>query len=399
MPAFDHAFTATEQAEREGRMDLFLKSLEGELHRPPCTRSERQTMHERLTAAFAEFGRAALNLEDRHLQMLLGGGFSSIGTAMARQARSFDPAVKVADIFQASRNAWTACGLQVLFGGSMCLSPAIFAYSLLYPYTDNYLDDPGTTREAKRGFNQRFRLRLQGQAIAPAGPREAMIWRLVELIESQYPREQYAEVFESLRLIQAAQENSLRLLLAGADVLPLSFEKGGASVLADGYLAAGRLSAEQASFVFNWGVFLQLADDLQDVQEDRRDGVRTIFSQAAGREPLDGLTNQLMQFGGRVMLQMHDLPGVDCLPLRQLITRSCLSFLVRSAGEAGELYSAGYVAAIESLSPFRFGFLNYRRRRFARHSGLLAKLFEAFLEGEPDEPAFPLLPNSLMPRF
>jgi hypothetical protein len=402
LPAFDHSFTAREQTEREARMDVFLNSLEGELRRPPATRSERQQMHERLTAAFAGFGRTALNLQDTHLQILLAGGFSSIGSTMARQARSFDPEVSVADIFQATRNAWTACGLQVLFGGSMCLSPSIFAYSMLYPYTDNYLDDPETPAETKRGFNHRFSRRLGGDAIAAAGRHEAIIWRLVERIESQWAREQYPQVFESLLGIQAAQENSLRLLRQSTaldDVLPLSFEKGGTSVLADGYLAGGTLSAEQARFSFDWGVFLQLADDLQDVQEDLQHGVRTVFSLAAGREPLDGLTNRLMQFGGRVMMQMHDLPGVGALPLRQLIARSCLSFLVRSAGEAGELYSADYVAGIESLSPFRFAFLNDRRRRFARHSGLLARLFEAFLAGDPDEPAFPLLPSSLMPRF
>jgi hypothetical protein len=85
--------------------------------------------------------------------------------------------------------------------------------------------------------------------------------------------------------------------------------------------------------------------------------------------------------------------------LRQLITRSCLSFLVRSAGESAAFFTPEYVAQIEKLSPFRFGFLSDRRRKFERHSGLMGKLFEAFLAGDPDEPAFPLLPSSLMPRF
>ncbi|HWC95263.1 MAG TPA: hypothetical protein VG456_00900 [Candidatus Sulfopaludibacter sp.] len=403
-PAFEHAFTADQQAAREARMDHFLVSLEGELRHPPGTRAARKAMHERLTGAFAEFGRTALNLEDRHLDMLLAGGFSTIGTTMAREARAFDPDVEVADIFQASRNAWTACGLQVLFGGAMCLSPSIFAYSMLYPYTDNYLDDPATPAEIKRGFNQRFSQRLQGGEAPPQGRYESLIWRLVERIESQYPRGEYPAVYRSLLMIQSAQEKSLMLMRKpaphdGVDVLALSFEKGGASVLADGYLAAGALTPDQARFVFNWGVFLQLADDLQDVQEDRQAGVRTIFSQAAGREPLDALTNRLMQFGGRVMMQMHDLSETASLPLRQLITRSCLSFLVRSAGEAAPLYTPEYVAAVETLSPFRFAFLSDRRARFQRHSGKLARLFEAFLAGDPDEPAFPLLPSSLMPRW
>ena len=404
LPPFDHRFTPDEQSRREGLMDGFLSTLESELQRPPFTRADRQAMHERLTSAFAEFGRTALNLEERHLQMLFAGGFSTIGTSMAREARRFDPSVTVADIFQASRNAWTACGLQVLFGGAMWLSPSIFAYSMLYPYTDNYLDDPEVSPQIKHGFNHRFRLRLQGADVAPEGRHEAMIWRLVERIESQYSREGFPGVYQSLLAIQGAQEKSLQLLRKprhhdGVDVVALSFEKGGASVLADGFLAAGSLTPERTAFAYNWGIFLQLADDLQDVRDDSRDGVRTIFSEAAGREPLDALTNRLMQFGGRVMMAMHDLPGVDCLPLRQLITRSCLSFLVRSAGETADLYTADYVSGIESLSPFRFAYLNERRRRFERHSGKLARLFEAFLAGGEDEPAFPLLPSSLMPRF
>jgi hypothetical protein len=269
LPAFDHSFTPAEQSSRELLMDRFLSTLESELYRAPRTRGERQAMHERLTEAFAEFGRTALNLDERHLQMLFAGGFSTIGTAMAREARRFDADVTIADILQASRNAWTACGLQVLFGGAMSLSPSIFAYSMLYPYTDNYLDDPATPARTKHGFNRRFSLRLLGQDVAPEGRHEALIWRLVELIESQYPRDAFPGVFDSLLLIQAAQEKSLTLLRNAApddcvDVLGLSFEKGGASVLADGYLAAGHLSADRAAFVYNWGIFLQLADDLQE---------------------------------------------------------------------------------------------------------------------------------------
>jgi hypothetical protein len=84
--------------------------------------------------------------------------------------------------------------------------------------------------------------------------------------------------------------------------------------------------------------------------------------------------------------------------LKDLMERSATSMLIRSAGEAGELYSAEYLAELETHSPFRFSFLNARRKQFARRSGLLVRLFEAFLEGDEDEPAFPLLPSSLMPR-
>ena len=401
---FDRSVTPEEQIAREAHLDRFLDCLHGELHRPPCNRAERQAMHQRLTDALTAFGRTGLRLDESHIALLLEGGLSSIGTQLARRARQFDANVSVADIFQATRNAWTACGLQMLFGRPMRLTPSIFAYSMLYPYTDNYLDDPGVPEATKRGFNLRFGSRLAGDPIEPANRHEVFIWKLVEMIESEYFREASLPVFESLIQIHRAQEQSIRLLRQGpaagdVDVLRLSFGKGGASVLADGYLAAGTLTPAQQRFVFYWGILLQLADDLQDVREDCRDGVLTLFSQSAGREPLDTVTSRTLHFGRYAMLLLHQVPAPDCQALRQLIQRSSLSIIIRSAGEAGEFYTPAYLNQLESHSPFRFAFLNERRAQFAKRSGLLARLFESFLAGEEDEPAFPLLPSSLMPRF
>ena len=403
-PPFDRAITTEEQVAREQHLERFLDCIQSEMHRPPVGRAERQAMHARLTQALTAFGRAALRLEDAHVSLLLEGGLSSVGTHLARQARTFDPTVSVADIFQATRNAWTACGLQLLFGRPMRLTPSIFAYSMLYPYSDNYLDDPAVDAATKRGFSDRFGRRLKGEAVQPANAHEDSIWRLVSLIESEYIRTGNPQVYEALFHIHSAQVQSIRLLRRNAepgavDVLRLSFEKGGASVLADGYLAAGTLTPEQRRFVFFWGVLLQLADDLQDVREDCRDGVLTMFSQDAGRRPLDRVTNQTIHFGRRTMALLHQLPSPDCLPLRQLIQRSSLSILIRSAGEAGEFYTPEYLHDLERHSPFRFSYLNERRAQFAKRSGMLARLFESFLEGDEDEPAFPLLPSSLMPRF
>ena len=403
-PAFDRAITTEEQIAREQHLERFLDCVQSEMHRPPVGRAERQAMHARLTEALTAFGRSALRLEDAHVSLLLEGGLSSVGTHLARQARQFDPAVSVADIFQATRNAWTACGLQMLFGRAMRLTPSIFAYSMLYPYSDNYLDDPAIDAATKRGFGERFGQRLKGEQIEPANAYEDSIWRLVALIESEYIRTGNPQIYQALFHIHAAQVKSIRLLRRGGesatvDVLRLSFEKGGASVLADGYLAAGALTPAQERFVFFWGILLQLADDLQDVREDCRDGVRTLFSQDLGRRPLDAVTSRTIHFGRRTMALLHQLPSSDCLPLRQLIQRSSLSILIRSAGEAGEFYTPHYLRELECHSPFRFSYLNERRAQFAKRSGMLARLFESFLEGDKDEPAFPLLPSSLMPRF
>ncbi len=404
LPTFDRAFTADEQAEREKQLDRFLQGIEIELRSVPRTRSERQAARERITAVFACFAKTGLDLEDRHLELLLGGGFSTIATDLAKCARRFDPTVSTADILQASRNAWTACALQSLLARPMHLTPSIFAYSMLYPYSDNYLDDPSVSREAKLGFSERFGGRLAGDTVAPANQLEAAIWRLVERIEGQYERARWPQVFTSLLEIHRAQNNSIRLLrrvpdAQPVDVVRLSFDKGGASVLTDGYLAAGSLTAAEAHAVYCWGVFLQLADDLQDVRQDCQDGMLTVFSEIAGREPLDERTSRTLQFAQVVMESMDCLPGPNCRELRELIERSSRSMLIRAAGEAPELFTRDYLAELETHSPFRFSFLNDRRKRLESRKGILNRLFEAFLAGDDDEPAFPLLPSSLMPRF
>ena len=287
-----------------------------------------------------------------------------------------------------------AGGLQMLLGREMSLTPAIFAYSMLYPYTDNYLDDPRVPSEEKLEFNARIRRRLSGEMIAPVREGEARLWQLFEMIERQYPRADWPEVYASLLAIHRAQGNSLRQRGSHAsvnppDILRLSFEKGGASVLADAHLAAGSLSCEEAEFVFAWGALLQLVDDLQDLKQNRSEGALTIFTQVAGRVPLDELTTHTLSFGQEVMRRMKQVPA-RCPALKEMIQKSYMSLLVWSAGECRELYTREYLAELETHSPFRFACLAERRKQVAKLTGPLTRLSEAFLEDENDEAVFPL---------
>ena len=83
--------------------------------------------------------------------------------------------------------------------------------------------------------------------------------------------------------------------------------------MADAYFAAGSLSPDEAQFAFGWGALLQLADDLQDLQQDLRQGILTVFTQAAARTPLgtplDNLTTRTLSFGQRVMRQVDGMPS------------------------------------------------------------------------------------------
>ncbi len=396
-PPLGARYSPRAQQEREALFDRCLHAIQAESLNIPATRLQREKSLARITSAFAEFAKSALDLDDACVALLLPGGFSGVGSDLARQARRFDPSASIDDVLQACRNAWTACGLQALLGQAMRLTPAIFAYSMLYPYSDNYLDEVGISREAKLAFSARFRCRLAGNVLPPENVRETAVWRLIDLIEAQYDRSDYPQVYASLLAIHGAQEDSVRQLHRSLhnddkaiDILRLSFAKGGASVLADAYLAAGSLTPLEARFAFQWGVVLQLSDDLQDLEQDRQRGSLTLFSQAAEREPLDKLTNRLMQFALTVTRQMEHLPNAP-EPLKELLIRSSRSLLIRAAGNLDGLYTRPYLSEVESYSPFRFSFLKDRNQQIASRSKWYEKLFEAFLAGEGDEPSFPIL--------
>jgi hypothetical protein len=291
----------------------------------------------------------------------------------------------MADIIQACRNAWTACGLQPLLGKPMGITPSILGYSLLYPYSDNYLDGEDISAATKLQFSERFGERLRGEMLRPRDDREAALWTLVGLIEGQYPRARYPQVFDSLLAIHRAQQESIGQLRHGgecgsADLLRMSCAKGGTSVLADACLAHPQLGADERRFSFDWGVLLQLGDDVQDVHEDLRRGSATLFSRAtrSGR-PLDSLVIQLLNFSGRVGAQMDRLPNGTAM-MKNLLKMSWRSLIIGAVADSHQFFSPAFLEEAERSSPFGFQFLRVRRERLANQHGLYAMLFNAFME-------------------
>jgi hypothetical protein len=399
LPALGFAYSSREQAAREAQLARLQDVLIAELQRPPQTRPEVQATQERVFSAIGAFARSALGLEQRHLDVLFARGFPQVATEFAQAARRFDSQIGGSEIFQASRNAWVMNGLQLLLGLPLRLTPAILAYSLLYPYSDNYLDDPAISEETKVAFNERFGRRLRGEDVTPTSAHERRIFDLVDMVEGQYAPSQYPQVLESLLAIHRAQIKSVHLLRRCSspyevDVLGISFEKGGTSVLADGYLVAGTLTPAQAECLFGWGAFAQLLDDLQDVEQDSRDGLLTVFSRTArpwhstGVQamlsrittpwPLDAITNRTFHFSARVMelVDCFTAPGSE--PLKELMRMAAVLPLINAAGRAGRYYTAAYLRELEAHSPFRFSFLRQSSQKLARHRVSLMRMIEAF---------------------
>jgi hypothetical protein len=379
-------FSRQEQQIKEGAYDDALLAVERETKLARRGPRERREAQRRIVAIFPRFAALALGLEDEAVH-LLTDGFLPIGTQFAQWSRRFDPDLTMADTIQACRNAWTVCGIQPLLGDRMQMTPAIIGYSLLYPYSDNYLDSGKVSTEEKLAFSARFRDRLCGLHIAPHDRHEAAVWAMVQLIEEQFPRHRFPRVYESLLAIHQAQEDSMAQLKRSRittvdELLRLTCAKGGTSVLADACLSHGFLSDEESRFAFDWGVLLQFGDDLQDVQDDLKQGSATLFSRAAAASvPLDALVRQLLAFSERVADQIEQLPHGDPA-LKHLLRMSWRSLTLMAVARSHRFFTPAFLAELEPRSHFRFEFLRARHKRLAGRSGLYKLLFESFLESE-----------------
>ena len=381
-------YTRSDQSTREKAYDEALSEVERQARKTPRTQAERVAMQARTTTSFARFSAAALDLEGDAIQ-LLTDDFIPVGTKLARWARRFDESLSMPDIIQACRNAWTACGLQPLFGEPIKLTPSILGYSLLYPSTDNFLDQPDISTDDKHHFGDRFRRRLNGLPLAPQNAHESALWELTSLVEGQYSRATFPQVYDCVLAIHRAQEDSIAQLrrndpCPNTEILRVSCAKGGTSVLADACMARGWLTPQESRFAFEWGVLLQLGDDLQDVREDMLRGSVTLFSRAAVLGvPLDALATQLLSFSDHVAGLMDDLPNGSPM-LKRLLRMSWRSLITGAVADSHEFFTPEFLAETEHTSPFRFAFLRARRNRLTSRQGLFINLFNAFLEG-PDE--------------
>lgn len=312
------------------------------------------------------FGEAHLGWPDGYRRLLLGDDYFDATLDFARRARRLDPELELGDLFQALRNAWIAASIQMLLDLEVRCSPAVFAYSMLYPYTDNTLDDPRLPPSHKHRLNRGLERRLRGEAVTAEGPAELRIYELVAEIERQFPRPHYPEVHASLQAIHRAQVASLGQQvrpLHVTELLAISVEKGGTSVLADAYLVAGHLDPAEADFFFGYGVLLQLLDDLQDVVEDRRAGHLTLFSRLPEAEPMDSLVSRLHAF----IEQALGAPPRFAAPVFEerldLIRRNCIALMVGAIAENPTLCSRAFTRRLEDRWPLRFAAMRRLRKR------------------------------------
>jgi hypothetical protein len=244
---------------------------------------------------------------------------------------------------------------------------------MLYPYTDNWLDAEESPKAERERLLCWLSSRLAGDPGTILDERTRAVDTLLRMIEGEHPRPRFPDTYESLMAIHAAQHGSVRLLTpspggAERELLAITIRKGGTSVLADGYLAAGNLRREHAAALFGYGVFLQLIDDLQDLEEDAAAGQSTPMVRAAAAGTLESATNRLLWFTRRVARHMERSASTDCAWITGLIDRSCVAMVLEAIARQKGLYSRRYLALVGARTPVRLEYLGSMRERVRKVS-------------------------------
>lgn len=297
---------------------------------------------------------------DEHSRTL----FQEITLSFLKDVRTFDSSLSLEDAMQALRNVWIIAILQCIFGKETGYHQAMFAYSMLYPYSDNYLDDVNVAMAEKQSFNAWFTARLKGELDQGRNVHEEKISALVGMIEDQFPRAHYASVYESLLLIQDAQVDSLqqqdgKRKLNEEELLAISYRKGGTSVVADGFLIEGSLSSEEIMFCMRYGFMLQLGDDLQDVVSDREHHHQTLLAVSEQGEQ-DEFVEKLIQYTIDILQ-----PSSICSdqPLLEFVTKDCLYLLFLAlAQETERSVSMELYQTILSCLPVTKAYMEEKRK-------------------------------------
>lgn len=380
LPVFNRIYSVEEKLQRENNFEEIQVKLKSLQSRSAVKKLRNSNPENTFFPVFRTFLQDIFDFEEAHLDIILSEEFRNVSKDFFYQARAFGPELSPENIYQGLRNVWIMNGLQLMMELPVEITPSVFAYSMIYPYSDNYLDDPNISGEEKQAFSVRFNNRLHGEKVISINHTEKQLFALVEMFEKQYNRTDFPEVYESLYAIQKGQTDSLKLLsqngLNDSQIRTICFEKGGTSVLADGYLVAGKLSIQQEQALIGYGIYLQLLDDIQDIKEDCDAQTNTMCS-GLKKENLGEFVNQTIHFGRATLEEMKCFEAENVDVFLNLMNRSIETMIIESVGLNATGFSEKYLTEIEKYSPLSF---EYIRQKKSQSKSQRFVLFQKYFE-------------------
>lgn len=371
MPTFFKSYHPKEQKEMEKEISLLVDNMldyMAQYHPVEETSTKDMDFSGPISQA-KQYLEKLCRITGLHIDDTLSSELTRSTKVFIDKVNRFDPAMAPENIYQALRNIWVMNTLQIYLKLDIRCSNSMFAYSMLYPYTDNIIDDVSLAVAEKLRMKQNLKQRLEGIPYTRASGVEEKMDALVSLIEEEFPRDKFPKVFQGLLGIYNAQVKSLTQQGQQGRAIPpyvidlagISFEKGGTSVLADGYLIKGQLDEAQEDFCFGLGTFLQLADDIQDMVTDQKNNHITLFSHVIGKYMPDALANKLFHFISAIVERGLADPALK--DLKELIHRSFYFHIIEAVGKNRGWYSDEYINRLQAHFPLRFSYLKKLRKK------------------------------------
>ncbi len=278
------------------------------------------------------------------------------------RVRGFDADLNAGQIWQAMRNYFIYAMIVEMQGERQNAANPILAYSLLYPYTDNYIDDKTTTKEEKERYNRMIARKLKGEPVLVQSALEEKTCRLLDMIGDAYEGEAKKKVIGTLLQLLEAQNYSIRQQKAGIsedEILGISIWKGSTSVLADYLFATQDWREKEEGFYLRFGFLLQLVDDLQDMEEDKKEGSHTMMIKAAEQKRLEGQVNRLLWFIWDTVRAFEPRnPG-----LKGFVLKNCVEITLLSVAMSAQHFLKEYIKALEPYLPLSVEFIKKMKKQ------------------------------------
>jgi len=283
-----------------------------------------------------------------------------------RHVRKFAPELTFADIGQATRNYIVYAMFKTIHSVNSGFSMAGFGYSMLYPFTDNYIDNKKCTDQDKQFYNQLIRDKIKGLEVHPTISHHKKTCELLQAIESVYPRDKDDSIFHLLLMMLDAQEKSIgqqnkAFPLTIEERLDISIYKGGISVLIDRFFVDKEITETDLIFYLGFGFFLQLADDLQDIKEDSQLGYSTIFTIDLNYGQEEKFVNKLLNFLHTIMNNYH----VENDNFKDFVFSASILLILTSSIGSKDFFSQEYLDRLDEFLPIPSSTIkNYLHNQF-----------------------------------
>ena len=282
-PALFSKVGLEQKKENEALVQEFSQRIKRKMQQKPKKKEQQKRWEQELEADFMDFmGREKIICLSQWMSQELLLDCKEETKHFLDRVRGFDETLGDEQIWQTLRNYFIYIMIVEMQGEKQNADDPILAYSLLYPYTDNYIDDEHILREEKERYNRMIALKLNGEAVFPQTVLEERTCRLLDMILNAYDGTARDRVAETLLRLLKAQNRSIEQQKSEASkeqILEISISKGSASVLADYLFATDDWNEYEERFYLKFGFLLQLVDDLQDIEEDKKTGSRTLMTQ------------------------------------------------------------------------------------------------------------------------